>query len=151
MTQDFNMDFLLQRKAAPEVATVTLLGVKYPLLGVNVVEDFLITLGTMDEFVEIQLATQESIGERTLLVAEQLKQARDMVHGCIRRLVPTLPLEVLREHFATRETATELFFHLQGIVKESAPDGVKKNSSGRSTPNPKRQQKRRAPKNQSHS
>lgn len=133
----FELDFLLRRNEVPTVATVTLLGNSYELRNVNVVEDFLIVLGTVDRFVEFhETEIGAELATRAREAAAQLLKVRDEAHRCIRLLVPAMPLELLLEHFPTAGEAQKVFWHLVSLANKHASDPLKKNCDGANTPKP---------------
>lgn len=146
MERVFELDFLVEADSAPIVGWVELFGAKYALRRADVLQDFLIVLGAIEEQIrnieEARPPDGQAIEEIAKLNGRQLLKLRDEAHRCIHLLVPDLPQDVLLKHFGTLTKAQQLFNHLIGLVEDCASDSLKKNSAGASTESPTKSRKR---------
>lgn len=122
-----DLSFLGGGAAVAPCGEVVLFGTAYELRGVSVVEDFLVVLATVDELLE-RAKDLEDLGPAEFLAARDRLLAN--LHGMIGRLLPGIPAEVLSRHFGTLEAARRLVMHLVTLVRERAPEALKKNSAG---------------------
>jgi ABC-type phosphate transport system auxiliary subunit len=122
MAKIIDLDFLMPENRDPVVGRVKIGDAEYDLRKVDLVEDWLILLGSIDEFIRLAEGgetTPESASGALVLLKSRLRVL-------IRRLVPDVADDELERRFPRVDDLRRVFALLVQEMRGLAPEALKK-------------------------